>query len=104
MRSSRKLVVSPTARADLVSIHRYIAEDSPAAADRFIDQLGAKLDAIASSRSSGVPRDWLAPALRASIHGRYAIYFLVEPTEVLIVRILHGARDIGPEDFASTDS
>lgn len=43
---------------------------------------------------SAPPRDHLAEGLRALIHGSYAAYFQVIAEEVVIVRVLHGARDL----------
>jgi len=35
----------------------------------------------------------LGPDLRVKLHGSYAAYYLPTPREVIIVRVLHGARD-----------
>jgi toxin ParE1/3/4 len=43
---------------------------------------------------SGPPRDQLAPNLRVVFQGNYAIYYVVRANELIIVRVLHGARDI----------
>lgn len=32
--------------------------------------------------------------LRAIFHSPYAIYYLLTETEIVIVRVLHGARDV----------
>ena len=42
---------------------------------------------------SGAPRGRLAPNLRAVFEGAHAIYYLATETEVILVRILHSARD-----------
>ena len=38
-------------------------------------------------------REQFAPGLRATFAGNYAIYFVHDERELLIVRVLHGARD-----------
>ncbi len=38
-------------------------------------------------------RDLLAPGLRVTFHGAYAVYFRPLPDAMVIVRVLHGARD-----------
>ena len=38
-------------------------------------------------------RESLGKGLRAAFHANYAIYYAVQPSEVIIVRVLHGARD-----------
>jgi toxin ParE1/3/4 len=42
---------------------------------------------------SGAPRERLAPGLRAIFEGNYAIYYSTTETELILVRVLHGARD-----------
>jgi toxin ParE1/3/4 len=43
---------------------------------------------------SGPARDQLAPGLRVTFHSPYAIYYTPVPDAVVIVRVLHGARDV----------
>jgi toxin ParE1/3/4 len=43
---------------------------------------------------AGAPRDILAPGLRAAFQGRYAVYYRADEREVVVVRVLHGARDV----------
>jgi toxin ParE1/3/4 len=42
----------------------------------------------------GVARAALGPGLRVFFHGRYAIYYIPQDEELVIVRVLHGARDV----------
>ena len=42
---------------------------------------------------SGAPRGQLAPDLRAVFAGNYAVYYLAKDAEVILVRVLHSARD-----------
>jgi toxin ParE1/3/4 len=39
-------------------------------------------------------RDQLAAGLRVTFHGAYAIYYRLLADAVVIVRVLHGARDV----------
>ena len=43
---------------------------------------------------SGAARPHLAPGLRVIFHHPYAIYYLPTAEAVVIIRVLHGARDI----------
>jgi toxin ParE1/3/4 len=43
--------------------------------------------------NAGVSRETLAPGLRATFLGNYAIYYFVRMEEVVVVRVLHAARD-----------
>jgi toxin ParE1/3/4 len=36
----------------------------------------------------------LAPGLRVTFRGAYAIYYMPLPDAIVIIRVLHGARDV----------
>jgi toxin ParE1/3/4 len=40
------------------------------------------------------PREQLAPGLRVSFHGAYAIYYRPLADAVVIICVMHGARDV----------
>ncbi len=42
----------------------------------------------------GVSREKLAPGLRVLFHRDHAVYYLPQIDEIVIVRVLHGARDV----------
>jgi toxin ParE1/3/4 len=42
----------------------------------------------------GPRRDRLAKGLRVHFHRDYAMYYRFSHTEVIIVRVVHGARDV----------
>lgn len=42
----------------------------------------------------GARREYLGAELRVIFHSPYAIYYLPVETAVVIVRVLHGARDV----------
>jgi plasmid stabilization system protein ParE len=44
--------------------------------------------------SSGAPRPYLADDLRVIFHQKYAVYYLTRPGEIVVVRVLHGNRDV----------
>jgi len=88
------LRISPRAHADLIEIWSYIAEDSVANADIFIDKLGETLQSLARQPGSGRHREELAPGIQSFPFGRYVIFYRVVTSAIEIVRVLHGARDI----------
>lgn len=47
-----------------------------------------------SSPLMGTPREQFAVGLRVTFHHPYAIYYQVSEPELIIVRVLHGARDV----------
>ncbi|WP_051949599.1 type II toxin-antitoxin system RelE/ParE family toxin [Methylosinus sp. PW1] len=85
--------MTETAEADLAEIWAYIAEDSEEAARRLIDKIMTTLARAQDFPMSGAARDQLARGLRAMFQGNYALYYMFTETEVILVRVLHGARD-----------
>jgi plasmid stabilization system protein ParE len=43
---------------------------------------------------SSAPRSYLRQNLRVLFCEQYAIYYLPRPDEIIVVRVLHGSRDI----------
>jgi plasmid stabilization system protein ParE len=41
-----------------------------------------------------VPRNTIRPGLRLAVHRRYNIYFEIIEDQTVVVRVLHGRRDI----------
>jgi toxin ParE1/3/4 len=63
----------PRAEADLVDIWRYIAQDSPANADRMLDRIDETMNRLAAMPFMGQARFDLAPGLRMFPVGNYLI-------------------------------
>lgn len=42
----------------------------------------------------GVKREHLVPGLRAQFFRDYVIYYMIDDSEIIIVRVLHGSRDV----------
>lgn len=83
------------AEEDLLQIWLYIAQDNPKAADRLLDQFGEKCALLASSPLIGTPCPELAHELRFLIVGNYVLFYRADRDCVTVIRVLHGARDIG---------
>ena len=88
------IVLQPRAKADLVEIWEFIADDSDAHADAFIDLIDQKFQLLAQQPGIGRRRAELADGLRSFPVGRYVIFYLTVSGGVQIVRVLHGARDL----------
>jgi toxin ParE1/3/4 len=86
--------LTETAQADLAEIWAYIAKDSEDAASRLLDKIMTTLARAEDFPMSGVARDQLAQGLRAMFQGNYVLYYVFTETEVILVRVLHGARDV----------
>lgn len=84
----------PRAQDDIVEIWSYIADDSEAQADAFVDRLDAKFQLLARQPGLGRLREELARDLRSFPIGRYVVFYEPIPDGIAIVRVLHSARDI----------
>ena len=74
----------------------YVAADaSEEVATRLIAGIVGRLEGMRQFPLAGVARPQLGEGVRAVFHDNYAIYDLSSPAETLILRILHGSRDIG---------
>lgn len=69
-------------------------EASESIATEFLFHIVDRFGQVSALPFSGAPRPHLAPDLRVIIHGKYAIYYLPRIDEIVIVRVLHGSRDI----------
>ena len=84
----------PQAEADILEIWDFIAEDSVAEADLWVDRLDAKFELWATQPMMGRPRDELAQGLRSLTFGRYVVFFESMLDGIDVVRVLHGSRDL----------
>ena len=82
----------PKALQDLEAIGDFIAVDNPKRAVSFIDELLTLCATIADHPQAHQRRDDLADGLRQAVYGRYLILFTVDQRDVVIERVLHGAR------------
>ena len=89
------LVISPEAEEDLLEIWLYIAQDSPDNADAFIDRIERCGQELAVNPGMGVERSGLADSLKSFPVGNYILFYRIAAYGVELVRVLHGARDLG---------
>jgi toxin ParE1/3/4 len=88
------------AKADLVEITAFIAEDNPEAAQAFLDAAEATFDFIASMPLMGRAYRVQSPAAmgmrvwRVEGFEHYLILYRSVESRIDIVRVLHGSRDI----------
>ena len=97
-------VLSPQARRDLLAAARWIARDNPAAAWAFRDTVAKAARLLSDHPDIGVVRAELAdPPVRflALTVFPYIIVYDADRRPPLILRVLHGARDL-PEVLRET--
>ncbi len=86
---------SPRAGADLDDIWLRIALDNPAAADRLIDRIPRRIGDLQDHPRLGPARPEISADARMLIVGDYLVLYSVTGADVVIVRVVHGARDLG---------
>lgn len=86
---------SRPAREDLIDIWTFIAQDNPAEADRYLDRLEEKFISLAGSPGIGRLRPEIGPNVRGFVVGSHLVLYRKAPGGVQIVRVIHGARDLG---------
>jgi toxin ParE1/3/4 len=87
----------PRARNDIFDIWDYIADDSEAQADAFVDRLDTNFQLLARQPELGRIRTELAPGLRSFPVGRYVVFYELMQDGIAVVRVLHSARDLGAQ-------
>ena len=88
--------ISADAENDLDAIWLYIANDSAVNADLFLDRLVMTLTTTLSTLPlAGRARDEFGVGLRSFPVENYVAFYRVNKGAVEIIRIIHGARDLG---------
>jgi toxin ParE1/3/4 len=91
-----RVAFSSRARLDLLGIVLDIAERSPSAAHRVVDAIEARAQSLSLDPGRGRRMGPDRLGLRRLIEGSYVIIYRVGDEAVVIVRVLHGARDLDP--------
>ena len=92
-----RFVISARAEADLFSIYSYSFERSPAAADRIIARFFHRFDELCDFPFLGPDRSKLRASLRGLLADGYIIFYTIEESAVVIVRVLDGRMNIEQE-------
>jgi toxin ParE1/3/4 len=86
--------VSRRAETDIATIRRYIAQENPTAADKFVAELFGLFQTLGRSPEIGQQRPDLRAHLRSISHGSYVVFYYPARSGAEIVAVVHGARDI----------
>ncbi|MDQ0473651.1 type II toxin-antitoxin system RelE/ParE family toxin [Labrys wisconsinensis] len=95
-------IIRSAARDDILRQYGWYLDDAGATvAERFLNAVQTSVDIVTSQPGIGAPR-FLANPLLAGLRSwpvkgfaALRIYYLVQPEHVIVVRILHGQRDVG---------
>lgn len=89
------------AETDLLELWLNIAEENLVAADESLDSIQATVSLLGAQPEMGRARPELADGLRSfPTRTPYIIFYLPEEDGLLVVRVLHHARDIDAKYFS----
>jgi toxin ParE1/3/4 len=95
-----RIVLHPEVPEDLQTIITYLAERSPAAADRFAQAVPGSLEDVARFSGAGSLRAFKDARLEGvrswRIRGfkKYLAFYRPTESEIYVLAVLHGARDV----------
>ncbi len=90
-----------SAETDLLEVWLTIAEENLVAADESLDTIQATVSLLATQPEMGRARPELADELRSfPTRTPYIIFYVADAKGLLIVRVLHHARDIDADYFS----
>ena len=88
------VILTRSARADLDAIDRYTAvQYGVDAADRYTRGFAEAFDLLARHPEAGSAQPALGKAIRCLVHRRHRVYYMLDNTRVIVIRVLHHARD-----------
>jgi toxin ParE1/3/4 len=90
-----KLKFSRRSQRDLNEIWDRIAEDDRPAGERFTEAIRQKCRLLADNPRMVRARDELRQGLRSFPVGRFLIFYRQLDQGIVVVRVAHGAREIG---------
>jgi toxin ParE1/3/4 len=88
------LVLRPRAVLDLRQIATHIALEDAGAATRLRSNIDHRLDLLQRFPEASNPRPELGPAIITISVGNYVIITRFETTRIVVLRVLHSARDL----------
>lgn len=99
-----RIYFRPQVRTDLEDIADYIAEQ--AGDDRariFLRKIYSQMQIYASQPKAGRNRDELKQGMRSFVHNRYVVFYQPVKDGIMIIRVLHGSRDLNAIDYDEDD-
>ncbi|MEO2088711.1 MAG: type II toxin-antitoxin system RelE/ParE family toxin [Gemmataceae bacterium] len=90
----RRVRRTDLARDEIADALDYLEERSAVAAERLTAMIEEKCRLLATNPFMGRARDELRPGHRSVVVGDYLLFYRVTDFEVIVVRFLHGRRDL----------
>ncbi len=95
-----KLIWSPLAVERVSEIAKYIAQDKPAAAEKWVDNIFNLVERLTEFPESGrVVPEINDKTFREIISGNYRIIYKLEKSKVLILTVRHGKQILPVEEI-----
>jgi len=89
-----EIVKRPRAKKDLIGIWRYsFNEWGEAQADKFLAEIEAGIAQLKHNPKLGRPREEVRAGYRSLPVNRHIVYYLLTPSVIRIVRVLHAQTD-----------
>ncbi|MBF0255054.1 MAG: type II toxin-antitoxin system RelE/ParE family toxin [Gammaproteobacteria bacterium] len=93
--------LTASAKRDLLEAWLFIAEENPQAADGLLEAIDRESQILATQPQMGRLRPELAKGVRSwPTSTPYILFYEVEDEGILLLRVLHHARDIGSQQIA----
>lgn len=89
-----KVIITLTAKDDLIEIGRFIGENNPHRAVTFVDELLSCCFSLTNMPKAYplLPR-YKTTEIRRCVYHNYSIFYVVSENNIEILRILYGARN-----------
>lgn len=95
------VVIAQAASDDLNNIGEYIEESAgPLTSERFILRVIEIIWSLRFAPDRTPLRDELQAGLRVIHADRYLVFYRIVEDKVVVLRVIHGARDISPDMFS----
>lgn len=86
--------ITANARADLDELWNSLAQHNIDSAEKLLLKLDYRIRSLAQFPETGIPRPEIYDNLRLLVEGNYVVMYLVRNGMVIILRVVHGARDL----------
>jgi len=87
--------LTAAAEADLEAIGDYIAQDNPARALSFVQELSRSCLELADMPEAWpIVQRYERHGIRRRVHGRYLIFYRVAEDRIVVLHVLNGAMDV----------
>ncbi len=98
----KPVIRTDVARDEIAAAYDSLEERSATAAERLADQVAAACRLIGANPGMGKDQSNFRPGYRSVTVGDYQLFFRATDTEVIVLRFIHGRRDL-PAAVAEVD-